>query len=109
MNKLIKVCLLADLPEGKGKRVHTGRETLAVFRHKDKMYAFQNTCPHQHGDLSEGYIRDRKLYCRLHHWAFDLDTGAYELNPAMHLRRYRIFSRDGAVYIDLGQTGDNAE
>ena len=109
MNNLIKVCALADLTEGKGRRVHTGRETLAVFSYNGKIYAFQNTCPHQHGDLSEGYIQDRKLFCRMHHWAFDLDTGAYAFNPEMHLHTYRVFIRNGYVYVDLRLTGDNAE
>ena len=103
VTKYIKLCTIDDLPEGHGKKVKIGRHTIAVFKYRDKVYAFQNACPHQSADLSKGYIRDRKLYCRLHHWAFELESGAYLFNPHMSIHTYTVHIENGIVYLELTQ------
>ncbi len=92
---------MEDLPENHGKKIKFGRLSIALFKHGGKIYAYQNACPHQNADLADGYIRDMKLYCRLHHWAFNLENGAYVFNPKMRLRKYNVFIENGIVYLDL--------
>jgi UDP-MurNAc hydroxylase len=39
-------------------------------------YAVNRYCPHQGGDLSEGWIEeDRYLVCARHRWRYDLQNG----------------------------------
>jgi nitrite reductase (NADH) small subunit len=101
LKNLIKVCRIDELEEGRGRKIKAGRYTIAVFRHNEKIYAFQNACPHQNADLADGYIRHEKLFCRLHHWAFDLKTGAYAFNSEMHLRTFPVVVEGGLVYLNI--------
>ena len=101
MKNFLKICRIDELEEGRGRKFNAGRYRIAVFRHNEKVYAFQNACPHQNADLADGYIRHDKLFCRLHHWAFDLETGAYAFNSEMRLRTFTVVVKDGLVYIDI--------
>ncbi|NET90084.1 MAG: Rieske 2Fe-2S domain-containing protein [Kamptonema sp. SIO1D9] len=46
-----------------------------VVNTEDGMIEFPRYCPHQGGDLAQGYIEEGKLYCAWHNLAFDLETG----------------------------------
>jgi len=41
----------------------------------DKKYNISRYCPHQGGDLKQGWIEDGKIVCPRHRWKFDLNTG----------------------------------
>ena len=86
---------------GKGLKVNIKRKNIALFRHGKIIYAFQNNCPHQNADLAEGYIKDGKVYCNLHHWAFDLETGAYAFNSNMQLKTYDVRVEEGVILIGI--------
>ena len=101
MKDLFRVCPLDDLPEGLGKKIRSGKHIIAVFKYNGRVFALQNACPHQHADLAEGYIQDMKLYCRLHHWAFNLEDGTYAFNPDLRLKTYKVIIDNGIVYLDL--------
>ncbi len=52
-------------------------------------WRFERWCPHRQADLSEyGSIDGTTLTCALHHWSFDLETGACltSNDPSKHLR-----------------------
>ena len=99
--KYYPVISLSQLTPGKGMKIKLKKFTLAIFYIKDKIYAVQNRCPHQHADLSDGYILNDKLYCSLHHWAFNLSDGRYVFNPEMKLKTYKTKIKDGMIYIRL--------
>jgi NAD(P)H-dependent nitrite reductase small subunit len=82
------------------KVVIDGRE-IALFYVDGDVFAIENTCPHQGGELSDGYIKDNAIYCPLHHWSFNLKSGVYTLNTTMKLDTYRTRINEGIVYIDL--------
>jgi nitrite reductase/ring-hydroxylating ferredoxin subunit len=86
---------------GKGLKVHIEGKNIALFRHGEIIYAFQNNCPHQNADLAEGYIKDGKVYCNLHHWAFDLKTGAYAFNSNMQLNTYDVRVEDEVILVGI--------
>ena len=65
--------------------------------------AFQNRCPHQQAELAHGYIKDNKLHCYLHHWAFDLTSGAYVFNPDLVLTRFDVKIENDQVLIGLDE------
>ena len=86
---------------GKGVKLKIKRREIALFRHGDSVIAIQNRCPHQHADLAQGYIKDNKIYCYLHHWAFDIETGAYVFNPDMHIKIYQVKVDQDQVLIGI--------
>lgn len=90
MEKYYPVIKVSKLPAGKGTKIKIKKKEIALFRHGERVIAVQNRCPHQNADLALGYIMNNRLYCFLHHWAFDLRTGAYAFNPNLHLKIYDV-------------------
>jgi len=84
-------------------KIRIRKETIAIFKHNKKIYAIQNNCPHQNAELVTGYIKNNKIYCALHHWAFDIESGAYAFNPKMFLKTYEVQIKDEIVYIGIEQ------
>lgn len=101
MKKYYPVGSINDLKPGKGLKVKIKKRTIAVFKHKNKIYAIQNNCPHQNADLADGYIKDGKVFCSLHHWGFELLTGAYSFNPEIFLKTYDVKIENEEIFVCL--------
>ena len=99
MKTFFPVTPTRNLIPGQGLKARIKGKNIALFKHKNKIYAIQNNCPHQNADLADGYIKDDKVHCILHHWAFDLSSGTYSFNPKMRLRTYEVRVRDDIIYI----------
>jgi nitrite reductase/ring-hydroxylating ferredoxin subunit len=99
MKKFYPAGSIHDLKPGKGKKIRIKRRTIALFNFKNKVYAIQNNCPHQNADLADGYTKDGKVYCALHHWAFDLVTGAYSFNPNVFLNTFEVKIEDDMIFV----------
>ena len=82
-------------------KVRVKKRTIAIFKHKNKIYAIQNNCPHQNADLADGYIKEEKVYCSLHHWAFELSTGAYSLNPKIFLKTFEVKINEDVIFVAI--------
>jgi len=82
-------------------KVRVNKRSIAIFMYNDKIYAIQNSCPHQNADLADGYIKDEKIYCTLHHWAFELATGAYSFNPEIFLMTFEVKINDDIVFVGI--------
>jgi nitrite reductase/ring-hydroxylating ferredoxin subunit len=72
---------LAEVPEGGAKLVRIRGEEIAVFKREGKLCAIQNLCPHEGGQLSQGWIENQCVVCPLHGYQFDLKTGACSNAP----------------------------
>jgi nitrite reductase (NADH) small subunit len=94
----IKIARISEIPPGRGIKVKIGKNTIAVFNYRGQFYAIQNNCPHQNADLANGYIRDGKIYCPMHNWAFDISSGAFDFNKEMHLKTYPLQIKDDFIY-----------
>jgi nitrite reductase/ring-hydroxylating ferredoxin subunit len=101
MKTFFPVVSKKDMIPGKGLKVSIKKHNIVLFINKNKIYAFQNRCPHQNADLADGYIMNDKLYCSLHHWAFNLSDGGYTFNPEMKLRVYETKTENDMIYIGL--------
>jgi len=103
LKKYYPVASISDIISGKGLKIKIKKNSIALFIHKGKLYAVQNKCPHQNADLSDGYIMNNKLYCSLHHWAFDLVDGAYAFNHDMRLKTYETKIENNMIFICLDE------
>jgi len=52
-----------------------GTEVLLVHVDGGELKAFQNICPHQHFELTDGTLDGNVLTCRAHLWQFDMNSG----------------------------------
>jgi NAD(P)H-dependent nitrite reductase small subunit len=72
----LKVCSLDELPVYSGKRFYINDTDIAVFKHKEEVYAVSNVCPHQQAALMyDGFIEKEHVVCPVHGWMFSLDNG----------------------------------
>jgi nitrite reductase/ring-hydroxylating ferredoxin subunit len=73
------------------------------------LYAVSNICPHQHAPvLYDGVVqytehngaRDCTITCPLHGWTYSLTTGLVEEGGSSNLKHFRVFERDGFVWLE---------
>lgn len=96
----VRVCSLDELQRDGARVVSTGDRTVAVFWHRDQLFAVDNRCPHMGFPLSQGTVADGILTCHWHHAKFDLSGGcAFDLF-ADDVAAFRSELRDGEIWID---------
>ena len=95
--------------------------TVAVYKLKDRFYAYLDRCPHQGGPACEGmtigdaqaeilsdgtlrnYLSTEKfnIACPWHGIEFDLETGIDMANKNDRLRTYEVIVDDGTVKVKV--------
>jgi 3-phenylpropionate/trans-cinnamate dioxygenase ferredoxin subunit len=82
---LVKVCTVADVPEGEVRRFVVGHRPVAVTNLGDQGFRVVDAiCSHAHYFLDEGEVDvdDETLECPKHGSTFDLNTGRPVTLPA---------------------------
>jgi 3-phenylpropionate/trans-cinnamate dioxygenase ferredoxin subunit len=86
----VRVCALADIPEGGALGVQVDGQPVAVVRVGDgTVYAISDVCSHADVALSEGEVDGCSIECWLHGSRFDLRTGEPSGPPAV--RRVPVY------------------
>jgi nitrite reductase/ring-hydroxylating ferredoxin subunit len=98
----VRVAGVKDIPEGEGRVVEAGSETLAVFNVDGQFFAISNECAHRGGPLGEGPLDGHVVMCPWHAWRFDVRTGANLNNPAVKVGCLPVTVEDDGIYVDLG-------
>jgi nitrite reductase/ring-hydroxylating ferredoxin subunit len=73
--QLVRLCSLADVPEGGSKAFNIGERHVAVFRSEGKVFVTNNICSHEHEILSDGWLDGTVIECPRHGAQFSLVTG----------------------------------
>ena len=77
-----------EIAEGVGKLVRLKGDEMAVFKSNGKLYGVQNICPHEGGQLCNGWIDGGEVVCPLHGYKFDLKTGACSTDPTLKSKSF---------------------
>jgi len=122
----VRVCALAELPDGERRLVEVDGRTIGVFNVEGELYALHDRCPHRGGSLCHGrltgtteaapgvtpigYVRPgRVLRCAWHGWEFDIATGRSLVDPRIRARTYPVEVVDGEVQLVLDVRRDEAQ
>ena len=73
---------------------------VALCRDANGYYALSNRCPHRRGQIGDGRVANRRAWCPLHNWDFDLRTGISPYNPNDRLDTYPVAVNGSGVEID---------
>lgn len=73
---------------------------MAVFKNDGKLYGIQNTCPHEGGQLCNGWIEGGEVVCPLHGYKFDLRTGACSTDPKLKVKVFRLIAQGEQVAVE---------
>ena len=82
---LVRICGVADVPEGEVRRFELDHRPFAVTNlGADGFRVVDSICSHAHYFLDEGEVdvEDQTIECPKHGSTFDLDTGAPRTLPA---------------------------
>ena len=113
----IRVGRVEDLPAGAMKVVPYRRRGIAVINIKGKLYAINNSCPHQGAPLAAGvltgmtvqrgpyetaWVREGEiLRCPWHRWEIDVATGTTITEPRRRCPVTRWWSSDGEIFVEV--------
>jgi len=82
MTDWIRVCATSELLPGEFKIAFDGDVAIAVFNIDGELYALEDVCTHDGGELAGGPIEGHTVECLRHGAKFDLRTGAALCPPA---------------------------
>jgi nitrite reductase/ring-hydroxylating ferredoxin subunit len=93
-------CAVSELIEGAALASVRGRR-LMLITVDERMYAFDDFCPHSGGPMHRGELDGLVLTCPLHGWQFDLGDQGRELHGLTPLPMYPVRVLDGEVQVYL--------
>lgn len=99
MNDWIRVCALSELLPGEFQIAWDGDTAIAVFNIDGELYALEDVCTHDGGELAGGPIEGFEIECPRHGARFDLRTGEALCAPAyLPTAKFPVKIEDGAVW-----------
>ena len=99
MSDWIKVCATGELLPGEYRNVYDGDTPIAVFNIDSELYAIEDICTHDGGELTGGIIDGNEIECPRHGARFDIRTGAVLCPPAYEpTAKFPVRIEGGSVY-----------
>ena len=83
------------------KAVSANGVELVLTNVKDRLYCFENRCPHEEVRLSLGCIKNKKIKCALHGYSFNLETGWSSEEDLERLKIYQVKREKAGIFIDI--------
>lgn len=99
MNDWVRVCATNELLPGEFQVAWDGDTAIAVFNIDGDLYALEDVCTHDGGELAGGPIEGFEIECPRHGARFDLRTGEALCAPAyLPTAKFPVKIEDGAVW-----------
>ena len=83
------------------KEVSANGVELVLTNVKDRLYCFENRCPHEEVRLSLGCINHNKIKCALHGYSFNLETGWSSEEGLERLKIYQVKKEKSGIFIEI--------
>ena len=97
--EFIPVAKITDIAPGSATSVTIDGRDIGVFNIGGTFYALDNTCPHQGGPLSEGWIDGLTVTCPWHAWCFRLEDGRMVLGEFAAVDTFAVRVEAGTVSV----------
>lgn len=96
------LCTENEIAEGTIKTFKVEDKAIAVARYEGVLYALDNICTHDEGELGAGYVVKGQIQCPRHGARFDLKTGnATQMPAVIGIKTYRIKIENGDILVAL--------
>ncbi len=82
MSEWVTVCNVADVSLGHPVHAEIDGTRIAVFKLQDGIYAIEDVCTHDGGQLTGGCIENDEIVCPRHGARFSIKTGEALTAPA---------------------------
>ena len=95
----VRVCAQGGLLPGEFTVVFDGDTPIAVYNIDGQLYAIEDVCTHDGGDLAGGEVFGFEVECPRHGARFDVRTGAVTRPPAYEpIASFPVREDDGAIW-----------
>ena len=102
MAEWIEVCAEAELPHGSRKIVRTDAGEIVVFNLNGSLYAMEDRCSHDGGELASGELEADQIICPRHGARFCIKTGKALTPPAYEdLEIFPVRIEAGLIQVDI--------
>lgn len=91
---------LPDLNAAGSLAVRVNDVAMALFVQGDEVYAVEDSCPHQGGELAGALVFDGIVTCPLHAWQFRLADGA-NVDDGPGLRTFPVRVEDDRISVQV--------
>jgi 3-phenylpropionate/trans-cinnamate dioxygenase ferredoxin subunit len=99
MNGWVEVGTRAELLPGEFKVVWDGDTPIAVYNIDGALYAIEDTCTHDGGDLAGGDVIGFEVECPRHGARFDVRSGEVTRAPAYEpIASFPVQEADGRIW-----------
>ncbi len=89
----------AAFAKNRGRRIAVDGTFLAVWRTKDRWFAFDDACPHMGASLADGLVVGDTIQCPWHEWRYHVETGICPVRPWARVRVHEVRVEDGRVRV----------
>ena len=95
----IRVCAQSELLPGEFRVVWDREVAIAVFNIDGELYAVEDICTHDGGELAGGEIHGFEVECPRHGARFDLRSGAAMCPPAYEpIAKFPVKAENAVIY-----------
>lgn len=99
MDEWIKVCAQDELLPGEFKVVWDDDTAIAVYNLEGNLYAIEDVCTHDGGELAGGEVCGFEVECPRHGARFDVRTGEVKEAPATEpVASFPVRVEEGVIF-----------
>jgi 3-phenylpropionate/trans-cinnamate dioxygenase ferredoxin subunit len=101
VTKWVKIAEIGDVHPGAGRAFEVEGNSIAVFNVDGKLYAIDDSCPHQGSSLAMGSLDGCVVTCRSHGMKVNVTAGELQPGLGMNVRSFPVESRPDGLYVGL--------
>ena len=105
----VSVAKWDELEDRKPVYALVGEVDLVVIRFDNDVSVLYGRCLHRGALLSDGYVKDKNLFCPLHNWDYRVDSGVSEYSNDEVLQKFASTIEDGQVWVEADEIAAWAE
>jgi 3-phenylpropionate/trans-cinnamate dioxygenase ferredoxin subunit len=95
-----RICSTSEILPGERKVAEVDGVMVAVFNIDGELYAVEDVCTHDGGELASGTLAGFEIECPRHGARFDVRNGAVRSPPAYEsIAKFPLKVEDGAVFV----------
>ena len=100
MSDWIRICAQSALLPGERIVADVDGVPVAVFNIDGELYAIEDVCTHDGGELASGTLSGHEIECPRHGARFDVRTGAARCPPAYEpTAKFPLKVESGSIYV----------